>query len=107
MWTTDLGDASAALRSAEISLEELGIGSVDLVMVHWPMPGKHVEAYVALEELVRSGRAKGLGASQGVEMRHHIYIYSRRLIDRYTYIYIYFFIMIYIYISRDDAIVIR
>ena len=90
MWTTDLGDASAALRSAagrlearelgeEISIDELKIGPVDLagcpkgtlrapsrvlsqVMVHWPMPGKHVEAYVALEELVRSGRAKALGA---------------------------------------------
>lgn len=32
------------------------------VMVHWPMPSKHVEAYVALEKLVRSGKAKGLGA---------------------------------------------
>lgn len=59
----------------EISIDELNIGPVDLagcpkgtlrapsqVMVHWPMPGKHVEAYVALEELVRSGRAKALGA---------------------------------------------
>lgn len=31
------------------------------VMVHWPMPGKHVEAYLALEELVKNGKAKGLG----------------------------------------------
>ena len=30
-------------------------------MVHWPMPGKHVAAYLALEELVRSGKARGLG----------------------------------------------
>ncbi|CAK9106756.1 Putative reductase 1 [Durusdinium trenchii] len=75
----------------EISIEELDIGPVDLVvdlrfvgpnvcvfrtscvvlssepmfkvMVHWPMPSKHVEAYVALEKLVRSGKAKGLGIS--------------------------------------------
>ncbi|CAE7753930.1 unnamed protein product [Symbiodinium sp. CCMP2592] len=63
VWTTDLGDPSSALRSAEISIDELGLGAVDLVMVHWPMPGKHVAAYLALEELVRSGKAKALGIS--------------------------------------------
>ncbi|CAE7367250.1 unnamed protein product, partial [Symbiodinium pilosum] len=63
VWTTDLGDPAAAVRSAEISIDELGLGAVDLVMVHWPMPGKHVAAYVALEELVRSGKAKALGIS--------------------------------------------
>ncbi|CAK9009374.1 unnamed protein product [Durusdinium trenchii] len=63
VWTTDLVDPESACRSAEISIEELDIGPVDLVMVHWPMPSKHVEAYVALEKLVRSGKAKGLGIS--------------------------------------------
>jgi len=63
VWTTDLGSASDALRSAEISIDELGLGPVDLVMVHWPMPGRHVDAYVGLEELVRSGKAKALGIS--------------------------------------------
>ena len=29
--------------------------------MHWPMPGKHVQAYLALEALVKSGKAKGLG----------------------------------------------
>eukprot|EP00434_Breviolum_minutum_P029715 symbB.v1.2.026270.t1/scaffold2600.1/size76924/1 len=63
VWTTDLCDAAAAVRSAEISIDELDIGAVDLVMVHWPMPQKHVEAYLALESLVKTGRAKGLGIS--------------------------------------------
>merc|ERR1711957_143061 len=52
-----------ALRSAEISIDELGLTYVDLLMVHWPMPGKHVAAYKALEPLVKSGKAKSLGIS--------------------------------------------
>jgi len=63
VWTTDLGDPEDAVRSAEISIDELGLGPVDLVMVHWPMPGKHVSAYLALEELVHSGKARALGIS--------------------------------------------
>jgi len=63
VWTTDLGDPMAAKRSAEISIDELGLGYVHLLMVHWPMPGKHVAAYLALEELVRSGKAMALGVS--------------------------------------------
>eukprot|EP00415_Alexandrium_ostenfeldii_P004909 UN4909 len=63
VWTTDLGSAPDAVRSAEISIDELGLGPADLLMVHWPMPGKHVAAYVGLEELVRSGKAKALGIS--------------------------------------------
>lgn len=63
VWTTDLVSPSAALRSAEISIKELGLGPVDLLMVHWPVPGQHVEAYLGLEELVRRGEAKSLGIS--------------------------------------------
>jgi len=63
VWTTDLGSPADAVRSAEISIDELGLGPVDLVMVHWPAPGKHVAAYVGLEELVRSGQTKALGIS--------------------------------------------
>jgi len=63
VWTTDLKDAAAAKRSAEISIDELNLGPVDCVMVHWPMPGKHVAAYKGLEELVHAGRTKTLGIS--------------------------------------------
>eukprot|EP00928_Gymnodinium_smaydae_P050010 TRINITY_DN33621_c0_g1_i1.p1 TRINITY_DN33621_c0_g1~~TRINITY_DN33621_c0_g1_i1.p1 ORF type:complete len:321 (+),score=59.17 TRINITY_DN33621_c0_g1_i1:73-963(+) len=63
VWTTDLGSPEACLRSAEISISELDIEYVDCLMVHWPMPGKHVDAYLALEPLVKSGRAKSLGIS--------------------------------------------
>lgn len=63
VWTTDLGSPEDAVRSAEISIDELGLGPVDVVMVHWPMPGKHVAAYKGLEELVHSGKTAALGIS--------------------------------------------
>lgn len=63
VWTSDMGDAESAKRSAEISTDELGLGPVDLLMVHWPMPGKHVAAYKALEDLVETGKVKALGIS--------------------------------------------
>lgn len=63
VWTTDLTDGAAALRSAGISIDELGLGAVDLVMVHWPVPGKHAECYKALEPLVEAGKTKALGVS--------------------------------------------
>lgn len=63
VWTTDLGSPENALRSAKISIEELDIGYVDMVMVHWPVPGSHPAAYVALEALVKDGKSKGVGVS--------------------------------------------
>jgi len=63
VWTTDLTDGDACLRSAGISIEELGLGYVDLLMVHWPVPGKHTECYKALEPLVEAGKTKALGIS--------------------------------------------
>jgi len=63
VWTTDLTDVDSAVRSAKISIDELGLGFVDLLMVHWPVPGKHVECYKALESFVKSGKAKALGVS--------------------------------------------
>mmetsp|Transcript_50141 Transcript_50141/g.92567 ORF Transcript_50141/g.92567 Transcript_50141/m.92567 type:complete len:333 (+) Transcript_50141:37-1035(+) len=63
VWTTDLVSPEAAVRSASISIEELGLGPVDMVMVHWPTPGKHIDAYVGLEALVKEGKSKSLGLS--------------------------------------------
>jgi len=63
VWTTDLLSPEAAVRSASISIDELDVGPVDMVMVHWPTPGTHVDAYVGLQALVESGKTKSLGLS--------------------------------------------
>jgi len=67
--TTKLNNAfhehDAALEAFDRSLEELGLDHVDLFLIHWPLPavGRFVEAWGALEELYRSGRARAIGTS--------------------------------------------
>ncbi|MDO8150318.1 aldo/keto reductase [Isoptericola sp. b408] len=54
-----------ALASFDRTLEELGLEFVDLFLIHWPLPavGRYLEAWRALEEILRSGRARAIGVS--------------------------------------------
>ena len=49
--------------SIEKSLKLLQVDYLDLAYVHWPVPGKHVEAYGALEELHAEGKVRAIGLS--------------------------------------------
>ena len=40
----------AVLAQLDRTLEDLGIEHLDLYLLHWPVPGKHVAAYQVLEE---------------------------------------------------------
>lgn len=51
---------SANVRAA---LADLGTDYVDLYLIHWPVPGKHVEAYKTLEKLQREGKIRNIGLS--------------------------------------------
>ena len=44
-------------------MADLGTDYVDLYLVHWPVPGKHVEAYKVLEQLCKEGKCKNIGLS--------------------------------------------
>jgi 2,5-diketo-D-gluconate reductase A len=62
-----------ALRAFDGTLEALGFDSVDLFLVHWPLPGidvDYVETWKAMEEIYRSGRARSIGVSNFKE--HHL-----------------------------------
>lgn len=61
----DAMDFDAALRAFDRSLEQLGRDSVDLYLIHWPMPslGKYVETWKALARLRDEGRARSIGVS--------------------------------------------
>lgn len=64
VWTTTIEKGPDAIRAQfEKTLEDLGTDYLDLYLVHWPVPGKHVQAYQTLEDLVLEGKIRGIGFS--------------------------------------------
>jgi diketogulonate reductase-like aldo/keto reductase len=64
VWTDCIGLGAAAVRSSiDRSLAELQVEYLDLAYVHWPVPGKHVEAYETLESMVAEGKVRAIGLS--------------------------------------------
>ena len=53
----------AVLAQLDRTLEDLGIEHLDLYLLHWPVPGKHVAAYKVLEEALAAGKIKAIGIS--------------------------------------------
>jgi 2,5-diketo-D-gluconate reductase A len=54
-----------AMRAFDTSLSELGFETVDLYLVHWPLPAHdlYVETWQALQKLAEDGRARAIGVS--------------------------------------------
>mmetsp|Transcript_11124 Transcript_11124/g.20816 ORF Transcript_11124/g.20816 Transcript_11124/m.20816 type:complete len:380 (+) Transcript_11124:108-1247(+) len=64
VWTTTIEKGLDAVRAQlEKTLEDLGTDYLDLYLIHWPVPGKHVEAYKTLEELMQEGKIRNIGVS--------------------------------------------
>jgi diketogulonate reductase-like aldo/keto reductase len=66
LWNADQGYDSA-LAAFDASLERLGLAYVDLYLLHWPMPGKRLESWRALEKLHGEKRARAIGVSNFLE----------------------------------------
>lgn len=63
VWYTELS-APALRRSAETSVERLGLGPVDLLLVHWPSPDVPLEeTMAALREVRLGGLTRHIGVS--------------------------------------------
>jgi diketogulonate reductase-like aldo/keto reductase len=62
LWNDDQG-YDEALRAFDRSLARLGLDHVDLYLLHWPVPGKRLESWRALERLASEGRARAIGVS--------------------------------------------
>jgi methylglyoxal/glyoxal reductase len=62
LWNDDQG-YDEALRAFDASQERLGLDYVDLYLLHWPVPGKRLDSWRALERLLAEGRVRSIGVS--------------------------------------------
>lgn len=62
LWNDDQG-YDKALRAFDQSLGRLGLDYVDLYLLHWPVQGKRLDSWRALEKLFADGRARAIGVS--------------------------------------------
>ncbi len=62
LWNDDQGYDSA-LRAFDASAKRLGLEYVDLYLIHWPVPGKRLDSWRALEKLHADKRARAIGVS--------------------------------------------
>lgn len=61
---------TAVLRSFEESLRRLQMDYIDLLILHWPVPGKLVDTWNVMEDLYRTGRVRALGLSNAERYQH-------------------------------------
>jgi diketogulonate reductase-like aldo/keto reductase len=62
LWNADQGFDSA-LRAFDASLKLLRLDHVDLYLLHWPVAGKRLDSWRALERLHGEKRARAIGVS--------------------------------------------
>ncbi len=62
LWNSNQG-YDEAHKAFETSLSRLGLEYVDLYLIHWPVSGKRLDSWRAIEEIYKSGRAKSIGVS--------------------------------------------
>ncbi|HTR80165.1 MAG TPA: aldo/keto reductase [Bacteroidota bacterium] len=69
VWNSDQG-YDRTLRAFDKSLSLLGFEYVDLYLVHWPVRGKYLETWKALEKIYAEKRARAIGVSNFLQ--HHL-----------------------------------
>jgi len=69
LWNADQGYDSA-LKAFDESMKKLQIEVLDLYLIHWPVVGRYVESWKALEKLYKDGTVKAIGLSNF--QIHHI-----------------------------------
>ncbi|WP_108671850.1 aldo/keto reductase [Peribacillus acanthi] len=62
VWNSDQG-YETTLQAFEDSLERLGLDYLDLYLIHWPVKGKYIETWKAMEKLYEDGKVRAIGVS--------------------------------------------
>lgn len=75
LWNDDHGYDSA-MRAFDASLKRLGLDSIDLYLIHFPVPNLPNESWRALKKILESGKARAIGVSNYTE-RHLKELLSR------------------------------
>ncbi|MGH3911910.1 MAG: aldo/keto reductase [Pseudonocardiaceae bacterium] len=72
LWNSDHG-YDEALRAFDRSARRLGLDTVDLYLIHWPVPimDRYVETWRALEKLAADGRVRAIGVSNSTSEHLH------------------------------------
>ena len=69
LWNADQGYEST-LDACEISLGKMDLDYIDLYLMHWPVEGRRLESWTAMEELHAKGKCRSIGVSNF--MVHHL-----------------------------------
>ena len=69
VWNADQGYEST-LKAFDSSLKRLGTSYLDLYLIHWPVAGKYLDTWKALEKLYNEGKVRAIGVSNF--MQHHL-----------------------------------
>jgi diketogulonate reductase-like aldo/keto reductase len=69
LWNHDQGYDST-LKAFDNSMKKLGLETLDLYLMHWPVVEKRKESWRAMESILESGRCRAIGVSNFME--HHI-----------------------------------
>ncbi len=69
VWNTDQG-YEQTLKAFDLSRRKLGLDVVDLYLIHWPIRGKFMDTWKALEKLLADGRVRAIGVSNF--LIHHL-----------------------------------
>jgi 2,5-diketo-D-gluconate reductase A len=64
LWNSDQGTQSA-FDAIDLSLDKLGLESVNLYLIHWPRPDldRYLETWLAMEQIRDDGKATSIGVS--------------------------------------------
>ncbi len=69
VWNRDQG-YDTTLKAFEESLQRLNLEYLDLYLIHWPVEGRYIQTWKALEELYKTGKVKAIGVSNF--LMHHL-----------------------------------
>lgn len=62
VWNADQG-YETTLQAFNESIKKLGVDTLDLYLIHWPVKGKYTDTWKALEKLYRDGYVRAIGVS--------------------------------------------